>query len=104
MKNATVQKFLVSGLTPDEFLEMNPNMLSSTLDKWTDACTKDNWPDFFKRCSPHESTTAKKIPNWYRSVANAVAIAAGTEAPFGMKLGRNRFLQKHEYLQHLVQD
>ena len=85
MKNATVQKFFVSGLTPDEFVDMNPNILGSTLDEWTEACTKDNWPDFLKRCSPQEATTAKKIPNWYRSVANAVAIAEGWERPFAMK-------------------
>ena len=104
MKNATVQKFFVSGLTPDEFVDMNPNILGSTLDKWTEACTKDNWPDFLKRCSPQEATTAKKIPNWYRSVANAVAIAEGRERPFAMKLGRQRFQHKHEYLHHLVQE
>lgn len=104
MKNTTVQKFFVSGLTSDEYTEMNPNIMPSTLDKWVEACTKDQWADFLTRCSAEEAAHAKKIPNWYRSVANAVAIAEGKEQPFAMKLGRKRFQHKHEYLQHLVEE
>ena len=104
MKNTTVQKFFVSGLTSDEYTEMNPNIMPSTLDKWVEACTKDQWADFLTRCSAEEAAHAKKIPNWYRSVANAVAIAEHKEQPFAMKLGRKRFQHKHEYLQHLVEE
>ena len=104
MKNTTVQKFFVSGLTSDEYTEMNPNIMPSTLDKWVEACTKDQWADFLTRCSAEEAAHAKKIPNWYRSVANAVAIADGKEQPFAMNLCRKRFQHKHEYLQHLVEE
>ena len=104
VKNKAVQDFFVSGLTTADYVETHPDILASTLDKWVDACAKEQWPDFLARCSVAEATSAKKIPNWYRSVANAVAIADGKEQPFSMKLGRKRFLHKFEYLQHLVEE
>jgi hypothetical protein len=104
MKNDIVQDFLVTGETAADYVEVHPNILASTLDKWTEACAKEQWPDYLARCSPAELTTAKKVPNWYRSVANALAMAEGNAQPFPMKLGRKRFLHKHEYLQHLVEE
>ena len=47
---------------------------------------------------------SKKIPNWYRSVANAIAIAESKDLPFPKKLGRKRFVDKFEYINCLVEE
>ena len=102
-KCAAVQEFTVSDMGIEDFVAANgTKFIVGTLSKWIESCRTENWPDFLAQCSAEEKAKAKKVPNWYRHVANAMALSEAKETPFPAKLGRTRYRDKHEYMTDLV--
>ena len=97
-----------SGLEIEEFLATAGGtygkVTSTTLSKWQWQCQKEDWSDLMARCTLAEKSSLKKVPNWYRSVANALAVSQERDMPFPQKLGRKRYTDKFSYMKALYED
>ena len=106
-KWAVVEALLGSGMSITEYCrdraQYGQNLDWQRVGEWKNQYDKEDWNGWLDACSAKEKQEVKKVPNWWRVLMNARAVAEGRDTPFNI-LGRKKFVDKWDYIRELADE